>query len=159
MPTTKKIILQVYIYGEEGHFSQIIMMWSTEMKEKRNEIMKPSSLVRTQPRAKTYAESLPSNTPCCLHGFSKWKLLLVTGEVTWWNMCHCWSNPSRTYFSCNSESSHYTDTNIYNTEIFLLPDKDQGGQNIEDHVCTQHNWGDQTSSIQIIQSAVECQGR
>lgn len=40
-------------------------------------------------------EFLPSKTPHCLHGFSKWILLLGTGEVTWWEMCHCWASLSR----------------------------------------------------------------
>lgn len=151
-------ILRVRIYGEEGHFSQIIIMWrSTEMKEKGNEIMKLSSPVRTQPWAKTYTESLPSKTPRCLHGFSKWLLLLVKSPGERCAVPEVVLPQLTPHATLNHP--HFTDTYIYSIVIFWLPAKGQGGQNIWDYIGIQHNWVDQTSSVQITQSVMECEGR
>ena len=54
---------------------------------------------------------------------------------------------------------HFTDTYLYIIAIFWLLAKGQGGQNIWDYICVQHDWVDQTSSVQIVQSIIECIGR
>lgn len=72
----------MYLWRRGALLSYYHYLEKYRIERKGNEVMKHSSPVRTQPWAKTYAESLYSKTPRCLHGFSKGMSLLVTGEVT-----------------------------------------------------------------------------